>query len=329
MSSKMLSVCPLQHFLVKNFSVKNDFLPSFSDIQQKLVSFFRNIFSQLDKTALYETKISIWGLNFVLTKFLFVSFHVLPNLNGEITVFFHRKAIGRFVTTAYHVSKKIFRRIFLEKIFLLFIWFWATFLCHFDKNLSVPPVCGEKKFVKDFFLPSISDIDRNWSVFVRNCLGQVDDTAFYESKGSFWRHKTVLTNICLFHLSIADHKRKCKVFLGNKRQGRENCLPRVQGDMLKNFFLEIFCLSFHHWALSKFFCHSDELFVVCRSGCENCFLFVNCTILWWKFFVRNVFLPSFSDIQQKSIFFETFSENLAELHSTSPKDHFEGISLFW
>ena len=65
-------------------------------------------------------------------------FHVLPKLNGEITDFFVKKTIGKFVTFPYHVSKKIFwRSFFWKSSFFFIIGHWATFVCHFDEILSV------------------------------------------------------------------------------------------------------------------------------------------------------------------------------------------------
>ena len=61
------------------------------DIQQKFVKCFRNFSGQLDKTAFYESEGSIWGHNFVLTKFLFVFFSCSSKLEQRIIGFFFVK----------------------------------------------------------------------------------------------------------------------------------------------------------------------------------------------------------------------------------------------
>ena len=209
----------------------------------------------------------------------------------------------------YHVSKKNFWRIFFQK-FLFPSLGIERFLS--VESLLVPlsvlvSICQLDRIVVKKPLSTISfsrqfwTLIANWSVMVRFFLGQVDDTAFYESKGSICGHKTVLKSFCLFHLSIADLEQKQQGFFPeNKLQGCQNCLPRVQGDLLKIFFWKKFFFLFHHWALSEFF------FVIstnsCWSDCQYCFLFLNCTSLWWKFFfVKNFFLASFLDIDRKFI----------------------------
>ena len=112
--SVLFSVCQLDQFLVKNVCRKIllHHLRTFSKI---LSVFFRKSFGQLNKTAFHVSRGKIWGQNIVLTKMLFVFFHVLPKLNGEITDFFVKKTIGKFVTFPYHVSKKICWRSFFWK----------------------------------------------------------------------------------------------------------------------------------------------------------------------------------------------------------------------
>ena len=142
-----------------------------------------------------------------------------------------------------------------------------------------------------------SQIDQSWFEFF---LGQVDDTAFYESKGSICGHKTVLKSFCLFHLSIADLEQKQQGFFPeNKLQGCQNCLPRVQGDLLKNFFWKKFFFLFHHWALSEFFLSFRQTLV--GRIVSTAFCFSIAPVYGEIFFVKNFFLASFLDIDRKFI----------------------------
>ena len=137
-------------------------------------------------------------------------FHVLPNLNRESSVFFRRKTIGRFVTTAYHVSGGIFcRKVFLTKFFFFFIiGHWATFFGHFDGSLTVPlsvlfTVCQIEQFVVKKFLSKLFShhfwtLIANLMVFVQNFFSQVDETASYKSEGSIWRQTSALKIFCMF-----------------------------------------------------------------------------------------------------------------------------------
>ena len=208
-------------------------------------------------------------------------FNDLWKLNGERTVFFRRKTIGSFVDPAYHVSKGLLCREFFPKKFSFFHhWALSDFSLSVLRKfvgpvvstvscLSNRPVCGEKNFWT---------LIAKWSVFVllfEFFFGQVDDNAFYGSKGSIWGFKAVLTNFCLFYLSFADVEPKNQGFFSeNNRQGCQNCSPRVQGDILQGiFFRKKFF--FFIWSLGI-----DRLLPVlstkiCRSRCQYCFLFVN------------------------------------------------------
>ena len=170
----------------------------------------------------------------------------------------------------------------------------------------------------------------NWSVFVRIFFGQVDDTAFYESKVSIWRKKNVLTNLCLFHLSFA--------YLEQNNQG---FFRKTIGSVVKMAFHvsnEIFCREFFFGKSSfsisalgierTFSVISTE---ICRSSCQYCFLFVNQTRLLWKKFCQKFFFTSFLDIHPEIISLRPnfFSAKLTTLLSTSPKDQFEDITSFW
>ena len=294
-SSKPLSVCPLQQFVVKIFSVKNVFLSSFSDIQQKLVNFFKTLSIKL--TKLHSTRpqdhfedISLFWQSFCL---FFQWFMEIKRRNNG---FFCRKTIGSFVNPAYHVSKGILRREFFPMFFFFHYWALSDFSLSFLRKfvgpvvstvfcLSNGPVCGEKTFVQKCHFWTLT---AKWSVFVRRFFGQVDDTAFYRSKGSIWGHMAVLTNFCLFYLFFADPEPKNQGFFpGNNRQVCQNCSPRVQGIFCRECFSKKILFLFDHWALIDF-----------------------CLSFWRKHvgpFVSTVFCLSIRSVCGEKIFLKYFS----------------------
>ena len=196
-------------------------------------------------------------------------------------------------------------------------------VCHLDQFVV-------KRFCLIFFLHQLQTLIANWSVFVRIFFGQVDDTAFYESKVSIWRRKNVLTNLCLFHLSFA--------YLEQNNQG---FFRKTIGSVVKMAFHvsnEIFCRefffgksSFSISALGNERTFSVISTEICRSRCQYCFLFVNQTRLLWKNFCQKFFFTSFLDIHPKIISLRPnfFSAKMTTLLSTSPKDQFEDITSFW
>ena len=130
-------------------------------------------------------------------------------------------------------------------------------------------------------------------------FGQVDDTAFYESKGSLWGYKTVLTIICLFHLSIADNERIDQGFFW-KTIGRVVKIPyHVSKGIYSRIFLEKDLFLFHHWALSEFFLSFRRKFVgpVVRTAFCMSIRSVCCE----KTFVQTFFLQSYLEIDRKFI----------------------------
>ena len=197
-------------------------------------------------------------------------FHVLPKLNGEITVFFVKNTIGKFVTFAYHVSKNIFwRSFFLKKFFFFIIGHWATFVCHFDEILSVQmsvllSVCQFDQFVvKKFLSDNFFSINyRHWS--------QIDQSLFEFFRPS-WRHWLLrvqginLTKEKRFDKSLfvsfiicGPWAKKSRLFSENNRQRCQNGWPRVQRDFLQRIFFSkkfFFYFSIGHWA--NVFCHFD------------------------------------------------------------------------
>ena len=121
---------------------------------------------------------------------------------------------------------------------------------------------------------------------------------------------------------------KTRLFSENNRQGCQNCSPRVQGDLLKNFFgknsffisslgIELAFLSFRR--------------NFCQSGRQYCFLFVNCTSLCWNSLCQKIFSPNNFGywLQIYRCLFKFFSTKLTTLFSTSPKDQFGDKQLFW
>ena len=114
--SVLFSVCQLDQFLVKNVCRKF-FLHHLRTFSKNLSVFFRKSFGQLNKTAFHVSRGKIWGQNIVLTKMLFVFFHVLPKLNGEITVFFCQKKqsanLSHLLTT---YPRRFFEEVFFDKV---------------------------------------------------------------------------------------------------------------------------------------------------------------------------------------------------------------------
>ena len=169
-SSKLLSVCALQQFVVKLFSVKNVFLSSFSDIQQKLVLFSKLFRSSWQNCIVPDHMINL--RTYICFDKVFVCFfNVLWKLNREITVFFVEKqseALSILLTT--YPRGYFAENFFAKKFFFFIIGHWATFSCHFYGNLSVPfsvlfsacqmDQCVVKKLLSKIFFPSFLDIDR-------------------------------------------------------------------------------------------------------------------------------------------------------------------------
>ena len=127
--SVLFSVCQLDQFVVKKFLSKSFFPTIFGHRSQKFRSLFEIFFGQVDDTAFYESKGSIWGQKTVLSKLslLHLSF---AYLEGKSQGFFQR-TVSRFVKTANHVSKMILWRSFFWKSSLFIIGLWASCFCHF------------------------------------------------------------------------------------------------------------------------------------------------------------------------------------------------------
>ena len=97
----------------KKFSIKKVFLPSITDIDRKLMSPYSIFFGQVDDTAFYESKGSLWGHKKRFVKILIVSF-IICGLWPKNLCFFFLKTVGSFAKTAYHLSRRSVEEIFFE-----------------------------------------------------------------------------------------------------------------------------------------------------------------------------------------------------------------------
>ena len=268
--------------MVKNFFVKNVFLPSFSDIQKKCVGFFENFSVNLAELHLTSPKDHCEDITLFLTKCFLFFFHVFHKMNGEISVFPVKKQSANLSQLLTTCPRRLFEEFFFEKFLFFVIGHWSIFACHFDKNLLVPlsvllSVCLLDKIVvkksNKFFSHRLRTLIANWSVLFRFFFGQVDDTEFYESKGSFWGYKTVLKNICLFHLSFADNERINQGFFGKQSAGLSKLLTTCPRGSIQEVFLEKRSFSISSFGFERAFLVLCTNF--CGSGCQYCFLCVN------------------------------------------------------
>ena len=272
------------------------------------------------------SKGSLWGLNFVLKKFFFVFFLVFAKMSREITVFSVRNNQHVCHNCLTRVQEYFLKNFFWRSSFFLH-WALRDFLCHFGNNLSVPlsvllSVCHLDQFVvKDF-------LSKTFFSYQFRILIEVDQSVFviFSAKLTTLHSKSPMDQFedikpfrkSFVHLSVADLVRKSKSYFSeNNRQVRQNCLPRVQGDLLKKFFWKkiVFYFIIGHWAI--FFCHFDKIlllpFSVLLSVCQKdqfvvksfCPSFFSPIIFgYWSQIYRSLF-----------IFFPTKSTTL---HSTSP-----------
>ena len=234
---------------------------------------------------------------------------------------------------------RFFEKVFFEKVLFFIIGHWATFLCHFDEILSVPmsvllSVCQLDQFVvkkalSNFFSPSITDIDRKLISLCSN---------FFRPG---WRHCLLrvqginLTNEKRFDKSLFVSLIICGPWAKKSRLFRKTIGSVVKMAyhvskeiFCREFFFEKVLFLFQHWALSELFMSFRRKFVgpvVSTAFCLSIDQFVV------KKFLSNIFFTSFLDIHPKVISFRSnfFSAKMTTLLSTSPKDHFEVITLFW
>ena len=205
-------------------------------------------------------------------------------MNGEITVFFRQKIIGKFVTAAYHVSKNILWRFFLKKKLFFIIGHWATLVCHFDENLSVPmsvllSVCQLDQFVvkkvsSNFFLHKLQTLIANWSVFVRFFSAKLTTLPFTSPRYQFDEGKTFCQIFVCFIYHLRTLSQKIEAFF-RKTFGRVVKIDHhvSRGIFCREFFFEKF--SFFIWSLGIERLLSVISTKINRSLCQYCFLFVN------------------------------------------------------
>ena len=306
-SSKLLSVCPLQHFMVKIFSVKNVFLPSFSDIQRKFVKCFLNVPVQLDETAFYESGGSIWGHNFALTKFLFVFFSCSSKLEQRIIGFFSSKNNRKICHNCLpRVQGDLLQKIFFDKVFLLFHHralsdIFRSFRRKFDGPvvstvfcLSNRPLCGEKLFVKSFF-PSFLDIDRKIIGLCSKFFRPSWRNCFLQARRINLKTNISFENFLYVFSSFSDFEQTINGFLcRNINSSFVKTAYHLSRRSVGETFLRrgSFLLFIDTWAV--FFWHSDKKF--CAVSPKLLCVCPLQQIVVKKTSVKNVFLPSFSEI---------------------------------
>ena len=287
--SVLLFVCQLDLFVVKKSLSKLFFSNHIRTLIANLSVSVRILFGQVDDTAFYESKGSIWGQKTVLSKLslLHLSF---AYLEGKSQGFF-QKTVSRFVKTANHVSKMILWRSFFWKssFFISSFGFERAFLvlctnfcgsgCQYCFLFVNSASLWWKIFWQSFFLPSFWTLIANLSVFVQFFFNQVDDTVFYESERSIWRQTIVLTNILSLFSSFSNSERKKKVFFGGKPITRfVKPAYDLSRQSVEELFLRIGSFFAHHWHLGVFFSDiSTKTSLRCR---QNCFLSVHCNTLW-------------------------------------------------
>ena len=242
------------------------------------------------------SKGSLWGLNFVLKKFFFVFFLVFAKMSREITVFSVRNNQHVCHNCLTRVQEYFLKNFFWRSSFFLH-WALRDFLCHFGNNLSVPlsvllSVCHLDQFVvKDF-------LSKTFFSYQFRILIEVDQSVFviFSAKLTTLHSKSPMDQFedikpfrkSFVHLSVADLVRKSKSYFSeNNRQVRQNCLPRVQGDLLKKFFFGKSSFFISSLSIERDFSVSSTNF--CHSGCQYCLLSVSCSNLMWNFFYRIYF----------------------------------------
>ena len=256
----------------KNFFCQKCFCPNFFGHLAKNLSFLFETFS-VNLTKLHSTcpKDQFEGIT-LFWRCLCLFFSCSQEIQWRNIGFFGQKTIDKFVTTAYHVSKKNFWRIFFSKISFSIIGHWATFVCwkivgpvvSTGFYLSIRPVCGEKTFVIDFFLPSILDTDRklisHGSNFFWAKLTTLHSTSprdqFVDIK-PFWK-----VFVCfIYQLQTLSKNNKaffrktnCRVVKTAYHVSKVICWRIFFGK--SSFFYFII----GHWA--SFFCHFDKLLLV-------------------------------------------------------------------
>ena len=215
--SVLLSFCQLHQFVVKFFGSNNFFSHHFRILIANLsvfVHFFPTKLTTLHSTSpgdQFEHIKPFWQ-----TVVCFI-YH-LRTLSKKIKAFFQKQSAGvsKLLTTC---PRWFFEEVFcwkisffnsslgFERVFLSFVLTFVGRAVSTAFSLSIAPVCGEILFVKKFFLPSFSVIDRNFIGLCSIFFNQVDDTVFYESERSIWRQTIVLTNFFNLFSSVSNIER--------------------------------------------------------------------------------------------------------------------------
>ena len=246
--SVLLSVCQLHQFVVKFFSSKSFFSHHFRLLIAILSVFVQFIFNQVDDTVFYESERSIWGHNFVLTKFLFVFFSCSSKPEQRIIGFFFVKNNRQNRHNCLPCVQEGFLKNFFWKV-SFFHHFELSDFCLSTRQKFVRPVvgtafcvsiravCGEKILSKFYFLHQLRTLIANWSVFVQIFFRASGRHCILRVQGSIWGHKTVLSKLCLFHLSFAYLERKNQGFFSKKQS---KGLSKLLTTCPRWFFEEVF-----------------------------------------------------------------------------------------
>ena len=134
----------------------------------------------------------------------------------------------------------------------------------------------------------------------------------FEDIKPFWQ-----TFVCfIYHLRTLT--KKVKVFSRKQSAVLSKLLTTCPGWFFEEFFFGKVLFLFIIGLSASFFVFCTNF---CRSGRQYCFLFVNCTSLWWNSLCQNIFSPIifgyWSQVYQSLLKF--FSTKLTTLHSTSPR----------
>ena len=260
--SVLLSVCQFGRIVVKKIS-SNIFSPIFWTSIANWSVFVRIFF----RPSWRHWLLRVQGINLTkekrFDKSLFVSFIICGPWAKKSRLFSENNR-QRCQNGWPRVQGDFLQRIFFSKKFFFYfsIGHWANVFCHFDGSLSVPlsvlfSVCQLDQFLVNkclskLFLQHLRTFSKNLSVFFRKSFGQLNKTAFYESRGKF-EYKTLFwQRCCLFFSCSSKIERRNNGFLSKIQSAN---LWHLLTTYPRTFFEEVFfekVLFFHHWALSNF-----------------------------------------------------------------------------
>ena len=131
-------------------------------------------------------------------------------------------------------------------------------------------------FVENFFSIIYGHSAKVCLIFFRKSFGQLNKTAFYESRGKIWGQNIVLTKmldvVCFFHVLLKLNG-EITVFLSKKQSAN---LWHLLTMYPRTFFEEVFfekVLFFSSLGIEQLLYVISTKF--CQSRCQYCFLFVN------------------------------------------------------